>query len=131
MIGRRYEEFLDSVVDILRKDLEEELIATPVEFRGVTIDMPKKGKLQHGSSYRILCNTIYTWCTINGDLVVNGKDEETTHKIIEKSDCKVFDIHRYISKKGEENKEESHIHFMCVDKDRQDTVRMINFLKSR
>ena len=133
MLERKYEWFLDKAVDLLKKDLKIAPIITPIEFKGVTIDMPKKeNKLHHGSSYEILCNNIYTWCKIRGDLVVDEKDEETTYKTIEKSNCRVFDTHKhYFKKEGEEQKMESHIHFMCIDKDREDTIRMIQFLKSR
>lgn len=133
MPERRYEEFLDRIIDILKKDLKVEPVITPTEFKGIAIDMPRKGEERyHGSSYEILCNRTYTWCKIRGDLVVGTENEDITHKDIEKSDCRVFEVHKHRShKEGEEDKVESHIHFMCMDKDREGTLRMINFLKSR
>ncbi len=132
MPERRYEEFLDRIIDILKKDLKEEPVITPVEYKGASIDMPRKEeKRYHGSSYEIICNRTYTWCKIKGDLVVDIENEDTTHREIEKSDCRVFDTHRHIGHIKGEDKAESHIHFICADQDRESTLRMINYLKSR
>lgn len=45
------------------------------------------------------CATIYTWCKIKGDLVVDEKDKEATRRDIEKSDCRVFDVHKHHQKR--------------------------------
>lgn len=60
MLERKSDWFLDKAVDILKKDLKIAPIITPIEFKGVAIDMPKKdNKLHYDSSYEILCNNIY------------------------------------------------------------------------
>ena len=51
---------------------------------------------------------------------------------LDKSNCKVFGTHRHVYKKeeGKFPRGESHLHFMCEDKDSEDAIRVINFLKN-
>lgn len=137
--GRRFEEFFDRIKDIFKKSVEErglkgELKISPsAEFKGYAIDMPKKQKdMYHGSSYEILCNIPKTWCKIKGDLVVDEDYDYVVTKTLEESDCKIFGVHSHAKKRGEQKLpyRESHIHFICQDKDREETMRVINFLKS-
>jgi len=136
--SRRFEEFFDEIKDIFKKSIEEkglkgELKISPsTEFKGFAIDMPKKQKdMYHGSSYEILCNISKTWCKIKGDLVVEEDYDYEPTKILEESDCKIFGVHSHVAIKDKQKLpyRESHIHFICQDKDRRDTIRMINFLK--
>ena len=130
-------EFFDKIIDIFKKSVEKrglegELKTTPTEFKGFTIDLPRKQKdIYHGSSYEILCNRSKTLCKIKGDLVIEEDYDYEATKMLEESDCKVFGVHTHVDKREEEKlpHRESHIHFICQDRDRQDTMRMINFLK--
>jgi hypothetical protein len=129
-------DFFDMIFDILKKGSEERglkegpiLIKTP-EFKGVSINMPKMNKdAYHGSSYEILCDNSKLWCKIKGDIVVDPDSEITISKLIEESDCKTFKIHRHTKTKEKYTHEETHLHFMCEDKDRYDTIAMAEFLK--
>lgn len=92
--------------------------------------MPKKQKdMYHGSVYGILCNTFGTLCKIKGDLVIDEDHDYEVTKRLEASDCKVFGTH--VGKREDKKLpyRESHIHFICDDKDRGDIIRMIHFLK--
>ena len=139
MQGRRYEEFFDEVIHTLGKDLKEDakrdLLVHPTEFRGASVDMPKKTEWQtHGSSYEILCNTkTYSWCKIKGDLVAEMDLAGKAANILEKSGCKIFSTHDHAKEERKHNKEilhlESQIHFMFLDKYRDETILMMNFLK--
>lgn len=134
----RSEEFFDRIIDTFKKGIEEKGskenpgITTASEFKGIIIDMPKREKgLYHGSSYEILCNIPKTLCKIKGDLVVDEEHDYEANKTLEESDCRVFSIHRHVQKKeGKLPYAESHIHFICQDKERTDTINMINFLKN-
>lgn len=134
--SKRFEEFFDKIKDIFRKGIEEKGIIeepkiTPVEFNGIHIDLPRKKKdMYHGSSYEILCNRSKTWCKIKGDLVVEEDYDYEVVKALEDSDCKIFSTHTHAQQKeGKLPYRESHLHFICQDRDRIDTMKMINFLK--
>lgn len=136
--NKRFEEFFDKIINIFEKGIVErglkgELKTTLMEFKGFTIDLPKKQKdAYHGSSYEILCNRPKTWCKIKGDIVIEEDYDYDVTKMLEESDCKVFGIHTHATKIEKEKlpHRESHIHFICQDRDREDTIRMINFLKN-
>jgi hypothetical protein len=132
--GKRFDIFFDRIKDIFRKAIKEKGIAEPtiipVEYNGFQIDLPKKkSDIYHGSSYEILCDKPKPWissdvpklCKIKGDLVVGKDHEDETIKILERAHCKIFDSHPHLR--------ESHLHFICQDRDSADTIRMINFLK--
>ena len=136
-MSERYEEFFDRIIDIFKKGLEEKgiketpLITKTTEFKGISVDMPRREKeLYHGSTYEILCNITKIWCKIKGDLVIDEEHDYDVTKALEESNCKVFDTHRHVQKTDEKLCGESHLHFMCIDKDREDTIKMINFLKN-
>ncbi len=139
---KRFEEFFDKIKDIFKKgiierqkpseekDIKEEPKITPVEFNGFHIDLPRKQKdMYHGSSYEILCNRPKTWCKIKGDLVTEEDYDYEAVKALEDSDCKIFSTHTHINKLGKLPYIESHLHFICQDRDRTDTIKIINFLK--
>lgn len=128
--------FLGKIREIFEKGIEEKGIEgrfkeTPVEFNGFQIDLPrKKEDMYHGSSYEILCNRPQTRCKIKGDLVVEKDYENDVIQTLESSDCKIFGTHIHIRQNGTKPiKKESHIHFICQDRDKEDTIRMIHFLK--
>ena len=129
--SKKSEELFDRIKEtfeegIEEKGIEERYKIIPLEFSGFHIDLPrKKMDMYHGSSYEVLCNKSKTLCKIKGDLVTAENYEYGATNVLEKSDCKVFSIHTH---KGKPYRE-SHIHFICQDKDRLDTIRMINFLK--
>ena len=134
----RREGFLEKIKDILKKGAEERglkegLTTTPTdEFKGFYIDMPKKQKdMYHGSVYGILCNTFGTLCKIKGDLVIDEDHDYEVTKRLETSDCKVSGVHTHVDMREDKKLpyRESHIHFICDDKDRTDTISTINFLK--
>lgn len=140
--GKRFEEFFDKIKDIFKegiieqqklsgeKGIKEEPKITPMEFKGFHIDLPRKQKdMYHGSSYEILCNRLKTWCKIKGDLVTEEDYDYEVIKALEDSDCKIFSTHSHVNKLGKFPYRESHLHFICQDRDREDTVNMINFLK--
>lgn len=142
--SKRFEEFFDKIKDIFKegiieqqklseeKGIKEEPKITPVEFNGFHIDLPRKKKeMYHGSSYEILCNRPKTWCKIKGDLVTEEDHDYETVKALEDSDCKIFSTHTHVDmrKEGKLPYSESHLHFICQDRDREDTIKMINFLK--
>lgn len=134
--SKRFEEFFDKIKDIFEKGIEEKGVegsykTIPVEFSGFHIDLPrKKGDMYHGSSYEILCNKPKTWCKIKGDLVADEDNEHDATKALEESDCKIFSVHTHTQKKeGKSPKREFHLHFICQDRDREDTIKTINFLK--
>lgn len=140
--GKRFEEFFDKIKEIFKKSIieqqklseekgiKEEPKIIPVEFNGFHIDLPRKQKdMYHGSSYEILCNRPKTWCKIKGDLVVEEDYDYEVTKTLEESDCKVFSVHTHATKRKEKPYRESHLHFICQDRDREDTIKMINFLK--
>lgn len=135
--SKRFEEFLDNIKDIFEKGIEEKGIegrykTIGVEFSGFHIDLPRKQEdMYHGSSYEILCNRPKTLCKIKGDLVTNEDyDYEVVDKL-EESDCKIFSVHTHAQQReGKMPKRESHLHFICQDRDKEDTIRMINFLKN-
>lgn len=142
--SKRFEEFFDKIKDIFKegiieqqklskeKGLKEELKITPMEFTGFHIDLPRKQKdMYHGSSYEILCNKPKTWCKIKGDLVTEEDYDYEVVKALEDSDCKIFSTHTHVDqrKEGKLPYIESHLHFICQDRDREDTIKMINFLK--
>lgn len=141
--SKRFEEFFDIIKEIFKegiierqklseeKGLEEEPKITPLEFSGFHIDLPRKKKdMYHGSSYQILCNRSKTLCKIKGDLVVEEDYDYEAVKALEDSDCKIFSTHTHVNKLGKLPYRESHLHFICQDKDRTDTIKMINFLKN-
>lgn len=39
---RRFEEFFDRIIDIFKETTKEEHAITPVEFKGMVIDLPRK-----------------------------------------------------------------------------------------
>jgi hypothetical protein len=134
--GKRLEDFFDKIKEIFEKGTEEKGIegrykTIPVEYSGFYIDLPRKRHdIYHGSIYEILCNKSKTWCKIKGDLVTEEDFEYETTKKLEESDCKIFSVHTHAQKKeGKLSNRESHIHFICQDRDSDDTLRMINFLK--
>ena len=134
--GKIFEEFFDKIKDIFKKGIEEKGIKeepkiTPIEFNGFNIDLPKKQKdMYHGSSYEILCNRPKTWCKIKGDLVIEEDYDHEAVNTLELADCKIFRTHTHVDKREEKFPyKESHIHFICQDRDRTDTIKMINFLK--
>lgn len=126
--SKRFEIFFDKIKAIFKEGIEEKGIKEepkiiPVEFNGFHIDLPKnKKEIYHGSSYEILCNKPKTWCKIKGDLVVEKVHEDEIIKELEFAHCKIFDIHTHLR--------ESHLHFICQDRDSTDTIKMINFLKN-
>lgn len=136
------EEFFDKIAGIFKKSLEEKGSKenpriTTIEFKGFTIDLPRKeAQSYHGSSFDILCNhPTRSWCKIKGDIVTHPDSEYTVNKMLEESGCKIFSTHSHIQRKKEgqiplDLQEESHIHFICEDKDRDDTIRMIKLLKN-
>lgn len=134
--GKRFEDFFDEIKEIFEKGIEEKNIegrykTIPVEFSGFYIDLPrKKQDMYHGSIYEILCNKPKTWCKIKGDLVTVEDNEHEVTEVLEKSDCKIFGTHIHLGSKERKFQRESHIHFMCQDRDKIDTLRMINFLKN-
>jgi hypothetical protein len=132
--GKRSEEFFDKIKEIFEKGIEEKGIegrykTMPVEYSGFFIDLPRNKKnAYHGSIYEILCNKSKTWCKIKGDLVTEEDQAYEVIKNLEKSDCKIFSIHTHVTE-GKLSRKENHIHFICQDRDRDDMIRMINFLK--
>lgn len=134
--SKRFEEFFDKIKEIFKKSIEEKGLKeepkiTPVEFNGFHIDLPRKQKdMYHGSSYEILCNKPKTWCKIKGDLVIEEDHDYEAIKALEDSDCKIFSTHTHVQRKeGKLPYIESHLHFICQDRDRTDTIKTINFLK--
>lgn len=134
--SKRFEEFFDKVKDIFEKGIAEKGIegrykTIPLEFSGFHIDLPRKQKdMYHGSSYEILCTKPKTWCKIKGDLVTEEDCDYEVTKKLEESDCKIFSVHSHVqTKEGKLPKRESHLHFICQDRDRDDTIKLINFLK--
>jgi hypothetical protein len=130
------EELFDTIKEIFEEGIVEKGIegrykTIPLEFSGFNIDLPrKKQDVYHGSSYEILCNKSKTLCKIKGDLVTMEDSDHEATDILEKSDCKIFSVHTHVQKKeGKLPNRESHIHFICQDRERIDTIRMINFLK--
>lgn len=134
---RQFEEFFSKIKGILKqgaeeRGLKEELTTTPIAFKGTYIDMPKKQKdMYHGSVYGIMCNEYARLCKIKGDIVVEEDHDYEVTKTLEESECKVFSVHTHADLRGERKLpyRESHLHFICDDKDRTDTINMINFLK--
>lgn len=137
-MSERFEEFFDKVIDIFKEGLEERhikenpLVTETPEFKGIIVNMPRKEKdIYHGSTYSILCNRSKTLCKIKGDLVTDSDSEYRVNKVLEESDCKIFDTHLHVKRiEGVPFRDESHIHFICQDKDREDTIRMIHLLKN-
>jgi hypothetical protein len=134
--SNKSEELFDRIKEIFEegieeKGMEERYKIIPLEFSGFNIDIPRKqNDMYHGSSYEILCNKSKTLCKIKGDLVTTEDYDNEATEILEKSDCKIFSVHTHAQKKdGKLSNRESHIHFICQDRDRIDTIRMINFLK--
>ena len=133
--SKRFEEFFDKIKDIFKEGIEEKGIKeepkiTPIEFNGFNIDLPRKQKdMYHGSSYEILCNRSKTWCKIKGDLVIEEDYDYEAVKTLELADCKIFRTHTHVDKLGKLPYTESHLHFICQDRDSTDTIKMINFLK--
>lgn len=134
--SKRFEIFFDKIKAIFKEGMEEKGIKEepkiiPVEFNGFHIDLPKKkNDIHHGSSYEILCNKPKTWCKIKGDLVVGEDHDSETIKELEFADCKIFSTHTHVNKTGKSPYRESHLHFICQDRDSTDTIKMINFLKN-
>jgi hypothetical protein len=133
--SNRFDEFFDKIKDMFKEGIEtkgikEEPKITPMEFKGFHIDLPRKQKdMYHGSSYEILCNKPKTWCKIKGDLVTEEDYGYEVVKVLEDSDCKIFSTHTHVNELGKFPYTESHLHFICQDRDRIDTIKMINFLK--
>ena len=128
--------FFDQLKDIFEKGIEEKGIEgsykdVPLEFNGFQIDLPRnKEDMYHGSSYEILCNRGKTRCKIKGDLVAGEGHENDVIKTLELADCKIFGIHTHIRQDTiKPKKKEHHIHFICQDRDKEDTKKMIHFLK--
>lgn len=136
-MSERSEKFFDNIIDIFKKGLKERgvkdipLVTATEEWKGISIDMPRKVKdAYHGSSYEILCNRTKSWCKIKGDLVTDPGSEFGISKSLDESDCKIFSTHRHLKRKdGRPPREESHLHFICQDKDDDDTMRIIKLLK--
>ncbi len=130
-------ELFDKIKDIFREGIEEKgtkdvLITIPLEYSGFNFSLPKKQKdVYHGSSYDIMCDKSRSLCKIQGDLVTEEDYDYEAIEILEKSDCKIFNVHTHVTQRKEEKfpYRESHIHFICKDKSRRDTIQMVNFLK--
>lgn len=128
-------DIFDKIKDIFEEGIAEKGVegrynTISLEFSGFHIDLPKKEKdMYHGSSYEILCNKSKTLCKIKGDLVTEEDYDYEPTKVLEESDCKIFSVHTHATLRKERPYRESHIHFICQDKDRKDTIEMANFLK--
>lgn len=128
--------FFDQIKDIFEKGIEEKGIEgsykiVPVDYNGFQIDLPRnKEDMYHGSSFEILCNRSKTRCKIKGDLVAKEDHENNVIQTLESADCKIFGIHTHVRQDTKPRLKEHHIHFICQDRDKEDTIRMIQFLKN-
>jgi hypothetical protein len=101
----------------------------------VLLDTPHKEDAYHGSSFEFRCSRYI--CRISGEIVTKRElEKDLSDKIIENGRA-IRKIHRHPEsilatvpgkqyKKGEL---ESHIHFTCLNKDYNVTIKIANFLK--
>jgi len=111
-------------VEIIKKESEPEI--TTIPDYGVAIDMPKKSGFWHGSSFLIICPDP-TKCNIIGDLVMVYDDENILllKKDLEQLGCKIegsTHYHKALLKEG-------HVHFLCIEKGRQEALNIADYLK--
>lgn len=90
------------------------------------IYIPKKEEIfYHGSYYDIDCDEKNRKCDIRGELVTTLKTSDDVRKKIEGFTCDVLAIHKHygISIKS------THAHFICENKNYDDTIKITKFLK--
>ena len=85
----------------------------------ISLDMPAKEKVFHGSSYDFLC--FKDVCSTKGQVVVDRDIEKEISEDIKKLDCNITTIHKHPEDilymlPGKTFEKESHIHFKCEDK---------------
>lgn len=101
----------------------------------ILLDTPRKEGAYHGSSFTFSCRK--DTCSVYGEIVTKRESEkDISNKIIETS-CAIIKIHRHpesimASVPGRQHKKEeleSHIHFACVGKDYNNTVKIAKLLR--
>ena len=98
----------------------------------IVVDMPRKKGQYHGSSYAIGENVCHD---IEGDIVVPILIKDTVVDNIKKENCVITGIHKYagggkmpISKEDIET--QAHIHFKCRGKNKEDTIKTLEYLSN-
>lgn len=98
----------------------------------ILVYTPRKEDISCGSSFRFNC--LGDICSINGEIIVERGIEKDTSDKVKLQSCTVTEIRRYgdVMKMapGKQNyRKESHIHFICKDKNYNNTINITKFLK--
>ncbi len=122
-----YEKIKDTITKIERspkfRERQSEYI---LGGKSLHIDIPKKENIfYHGSSYIIDCDENIKRCDTRGTLVTVFNDGEKVKKNLEEFGCNIIAIHDYNGIKVRS----THVHFRCENKDYDNTIKILNFLK--
>jgi len=134
----KYEKIIDVINEQYKnKDIKPNVygkhISTDEAF--ILLDMPKKEGMYHGSAFDFRCRRDI--CRMSGEIIVQRELEKgVSDKFIEMS-CIVKKIHKHpesimASVPGKQYKKgelASHIHFICPNKDYNDTIKIAKFLR--
>ncbi len=101
----------------------------------IILDTPHKEGMFHGSSFEFRCSRDI--CRVSGEIVVKRElEKDASNKIVE-TGCSVRNIHQHPERilatiPGKQYKKEeleSHIHFTCLNKDYNSTIKIAKFLR--
>ena len=114
------------------KEKKPRLYSIPNVRDMIVVDLPRNGKY-HGTTFSIKCPS--DGCYIRGDIVVRRDDEKETVNKVDKSNCNIISVHKHPESimatipGKEEYQKESHIHFECIRKSYDDTLKITRFLR--
>lgn len=97
------------------------------------VDLPRRKGLYHGTTFSIRCRD--KQCSFRGDIVTPRNEENIINDKLKKSYCDIKSIHQhpesimYTIPGKEEQQKESHIHFECIRKSHDDTMKIAHFLR--
>lgn len=132
----------EKIIDTLTEPYENKLAEPKVYGRHISedealflLDTPRKKDAYHGSSFEFRCRRDI--CRISGEIITKRGLEKDMHDKIIENGCYVRGIHRHpesimASIPGKQYKKEeleSHIHFTCLNKDYNDTIKIAKFLR--
>ncbi len=132
----------EKIIDVINEPYENKDIKPKIYAKSISgdkafflVDTPHKEGLYHGSSFGFRC--IRDTCSTNGEIITKREfEKDITDKIIERT-CHIRQIHQHpesilASVPGKQYKKEeleSHIHFTCLNKDYNSTVKIAKLLR--
>lgn len=133
-----YKNKYEKIIDIINEPYKNEAIKPNFYGRHIfedsaviLLDLPRKEGAYHGSSIDFRCNR--DLCSMTGEIVTNREfEKDVSDKIIENS-CIIRKIHQHPERimymtPGKQYEKESHIHFTCLNKDYNSTIKIAKLL---